>query len=406
MNIPSLPKKPKHIRNVYLDYAAATPLDSQVFSAMEPFLKDSFANPSSLYVAGQKAKKAIEDTRNQIANILHTQKDTIIFTSGATESCNLAIRGVASQKKGHIITTSIEHHAVLESINELQKAGFTITYIQPDENGVVNVSAIEKAIRKDTVLISVMYANNEIGSIQPIADIGRMILRWRKKNNTAYPYFHTDASQIPGNATLDVEKLHIDLLTASGAKIYGPKGVGILYKRRGIALQPLMFGGSQEFGYRSGTENTPAIIGFGTALEKIVKEQEKTVQQLAQLRDYFWQCIQKHIPDCAINGPGLGNTTERLVNNLHIHFSGIHAEALLLYLDAYGISVGIGSACTTDNTNPSHVLLAIGKTQKEATSSVRFTLGKHTTKKDIDYVMKYLPDLVRSLRHINTVSVL
>jgi cysteine desulfurase len=398
---PPLPKKKKMI---YLDHAASTPTDAKVLSAMKPYFLHTFANPSSLYSLGVKAKNAIEESRKKIADILSAQPDTIYFTSGATESNNLAIIGstwTAQSQGKHIITTKIEHDSVLRGVQELEKnCGFTVTYLDVDEHGLVNIDEFKKALRNDTILVSIMYANNEIGTIEPIAEIGREILKWRKNHNTVYPYFHCDAAQAPNYLDIQVEKLHVDLMTFNGSKIYGPKGVGVLYKRRSIKMQPQSYGGRQEKGVRAGTENVPGIVGFSKALEIVQKNREKKSIEMAKLRHYFWQKMQKQIPNIELNGPELKNIEKRLPSNLNIYFKDVEAEALVLYLDSYGIFVSAGSACSTESNEPSHVLKAIGCSDERANSSIRLSLGKDTTKKDIDEVMKYLPKIIAELRKI------
>lgn len=414
------PPKPKKIKTIYLDHSAATPMDERVLRAMKPYFATDFANPSSLYSLGVKAKKTVEAARKTVAEILFTQPDTIVFTSGGTESSNMAIFGVAQKgKRGHIITSKIEHDSVLRAVEELERQGFEVTYLDVDEFGFVSVDQVKKALKKETILVSVMYANNEIGTIEPIADIGREIVKWRKENKTVYPYFHTDACQAAGAMELSVEKLHVDLLTLNGSKIYGPKGVGVLYKRRGVKLGSLMFGGRQEFGVRAGTENVAGIVGFGKALELVQEKKEKENKKLIELRNYFWIQIQKQMDEVKLNGPSVtasaakqsqskkiasssstprNDSMSRLPNNVNISFKNIEAEALMLYLDSYGILCSTGSACSTESNEPSHVLTACGYSQQRAESSLRFTLGKDTTKKDIDTVLKYLSAIVKEFR--------
>ena len=418
------PVKPKKIQSIYLDHAAATPLEKQVFESMKPYFSSDFANPSALYSLGVKAKKKVEEARKKVAEIVFTQPDTIYFTSGGTEANNVALFGVieelktrkreSEKTKKHIITTKIEHDSVLRPIQELEKQGVDVTYLDVDEIGLVNVEDVKKALRKETILVSIMYANNEIGTIEPIAEIGREILKWRKNNKTSFPYFHTDACQAANYLELSVEKLHVDLLTLNGSKIYGPKGVGVLYKRRGVALSPQSFGGRQERGLRAGTENVPGIIGFSKALDLVQKKKEKENVRMEKLRNYFWESIEKNIPDVFVNGPGLENKkarkqestapTNRLPSNLNVYFKDVEAEALILYLDSYGISCSSGSACSTESNEPSHVLKACGMSDERSFGSIRFSLGKDTTKKDIDRVMKYLPGIVEELRKTTKVQ--
>lgn len=398
------PNKPKTKKIIYLDHAATTPVDPIVKKAMEPFYCDQFANPSGICASSRKVNGALNDARRTVAQILGTLPDTIIFTGGGSESDNLAIFGVArkhSKHGKHIITTKFEHHAVLHPMQQLEKEGFEVTYLDVDEFGFVTPEQVIKAIRPDTILISIMYANNEIGTIEPIADVGRALLKYRKEKATDFPYFHSDACQAAGALDLNVEKLHVDLMTLNGSKIYGPKGVGILFKRRDIDIQPLVFGGSQELGMRAGTENVPGIIGIAKAFEIAQARKEKENKRLRNLTAYFWDRIQKEIPKVRLNGPGVGE--KRLPNNLNVSILDIEGEALLLYLDEYGIVCSTGSACTSHSLEPSHVLTACGLPYEYAHGSLRFTLGRSTTKKEIDYVMKYLPAIVKKLREISPV---
>jgi len=422
------PKKPKSKKLIYLDHAATTPVDPIVKKAMEPFYCDQFANPSGICTSSRKVNGALNDARRTVSQILGTLPDTIIFTGGGSESDNLAIFGVAhkhSKNGKHIITLKIEHHAVLHPMGQLQKEGFDVTYLDVDEFGFVTPEQVMKAIRPDTILISIMYANNEIGTVEPIADIGRALLKYRKEKGgpsairqahgaeqgrstgsgqAIYPFFHSDACQAAGALDLNVEKLHVDLMTLNGSKIYGPKGVGILYKRRDVDIQPLIFGGSQELGMRAGTENVPGIIGVAKALEVVQSNKEKENKRLAKLRNYFWSKIQAQIPKVRLNGPHLGDKLDRLPNNLNISILDIEGEALLLYLDEYGIACSTGSACNSQSLDPSHVLTACGMPYEYAHGSLRFTLGHTTKKSDIDYVMKYLPGIVEKLRTMSPVD--
>lgn len=397
--------KPKKIKEIYLDHAATTYTDPQVLKVMLPFFTQKFGNPSSLYHKGIEAKKALNEARHTVAKAIGGLAENIIFTAGGSESDNLAIFGIAKahEAKGkHIITTAIEHHAVLHPIQNLEKQGFEVTYLPVDENGLVNLQTLKKALRPDTILISIMYANNEVGAIEPISEIGKEILKYRKENNTAYPYFHTDACQAAEYLPFDVEKLHVDLMTINGSKIYGPKGSGMLYVRRGVNIKPMILGGGQERHLRAGTENIPGIIGFAKALEIAVKNSPKETDRLTKLSAYFFKELENKIPKIKLNGPTLDQ--HRLPNNLNIAFEGIEGEALLLYLDEYGIMCASGSACTSESVEPSHVLLAMGLSPKLAQSSIRFTLGRDTTKAEIDYVMKYLPAIIQELREINQIN--
>ncbi len=404
--------KPKKIKQVYLDHAATTYVDQQVFSAMQPYFTKIFGNPSSLYREGREANGALNESRRAIAKLLGALPENIIFTGSGTESDNLAIYGIAhvnaqhglpspagsGKASKHIISIAIEHHAVLRPLEDLKKQGWEITYVRVNDKGIVNPDEVIKAIRPDTVLISIMYANNEIGAIEPIAEIGRKLLQYRKEKNTPYPFFHTDACQAAGYLDLDVEKLHVDLMTINASKIYGPKGVGMLYTRRGVPLKPLILGGDQERKLRAGTENTPGIVGLAKALELAQANKDKEAKRLDGLVKYLWKKIQKQIPQIKLNGPEIGS--QRLVNNLNISFAGLEGEALLLYLDEYGIMCSTGSACTAQSLEPSHVLKVLGIPFEQARGSLRFTFGHSNTKADIDYLMKYLPLIVSQQRAI------
>ncbi len=397
--------KPHKIREVYFDHAATTSTDKAVVKAMLPYFSDVFGNPSSIYKIGREAQKAVTEARKKIADIIHALPENIIFTSGGSESDNLAIFGIArahSSVGKHIISLAIEHHAVLHSLEELQKQGFEVTYIKTDKNGLVSTKDVIAAIRPDTILVTIMYANNEIGTIEPIVEIGREILKYRKEHQTAYPYFHTDACQAAGYLNLDTEKLHVDLMTVNGSKIYGPKGVGMLYIRRGVKIKPLIFGGAQEKKLRAGTENIPGIIGLAKALELAQKSAAKESERVRKLSTYLWQEVNKKIDKVRLNGPEIGEL--RLPNNVNITFENIEGEALLLYLDEYGIMCSTGSACTSDALEPSHVLRAIGLPYEYAHGSLRFSFGKENSQEDIDYLMKYLPAIVKLLREISPVN--
>ena len=417
-----LPKIKPSKKVIYLDHAATTYLDPRVKKTMEPFWIDYFGNPSTLYKKGREADNAIKVARANIAKILNTKPDQIIFTAGGSESINLAILGVARQWRlqnptgGHIISTVIEHHAVLHSLDALKQEGFETTLIDVDEFGFINLEDLKKAVRPDTILISVMYANNEIGTIEPIYKIGKWVKEnneVRIKNKEPRIVFHTDACQAAGSLDLDVQKLNIDLLSANGSKIYGPKQTGFLYVGSGIRLRPLIFGGGQEKNLRSGTENVAGIVGLSEALVLAQKAKSKENKRLQVLRDYFMDQLQKKIPKIVFNGPderGSKNKfndrdrSVRLPNNINVSILDIEGEALMLYLDSYNIAMSTGSACTSTSLDPSHVILAIGKPYEYAHGSMRFTLGKQNTKADIDYVMKVLPGIVEELRRISPVN--
>ena len=396
MNFPKSLKK-----KVYLDYAAATPMDKRVVRAMKKYWNKEFGNPNAIHQEGVKVKKALEKARGDIASLLSTHADEIIFTSGGTESNNLAIKGLIEHlkeevKNPHIITSSIEHPSILEVCQNLEKEGVEVTYLKPDKEGLINPKDIKEALRENTVLVSIMYANNEIGSIQPIKEISKIIRHFKKqyqKDNTDYPFFHTDACQAVGYLDIDVLRLNIDMMSVSGAKIYGPKGVGFLYKKRNVALSPIIIGGGQEKGLRSGTENIPSIIGLAEAL-KIVKEvKEKENQRVQSLRDYFIDSLLSNYNFTSLNG----SKKERLPNNVNVSFSDIDNERLIIELDAKGIFASAKSACQSHQSDASYVIMALGKDKKEANSSVRFSLGRQTTLRDINYVLKTLLKIINKI---------
>lgn len=390
-------KKPS---TIYLDYAAATPIDLEVFEVMQPYFSERFTNPSSLYESSKKLSEEYSLCKKNVADFFHTTPDTISFVSGGTESVNTAILGIARAhgKQGrHIITTMIEHSAVLESMRTLEKNGFEITCVPVDEQGRISVESVMKAVRKDTILISIMHANNEIGSIQPIEEIGREILKYRKNNKTNYPLFHTDACQGMLYLEHSVEKLHVDALSCNGGKIYGPKSSGVLYVRRGVSIEPLIVGGGQQDGKRSGTIDMAMVVGFSTALAKI--SENKKTEHVRMLRDQLWNGIKKNISDVILNGAEI-NDEQRLPNNLNVSFIGAAGEALVLYLDAQGICVSTGSACAEDSRLGSHVLKACGYGKDRVESAIRFTLGKDMTEKEIERVMEILPVVVSKVREM------
>lgn len=392
-------------RNVYLDHAATTPLRDEVRGVMLPYLGEAYGNPSSFHMKGKVVKDALDDARARIAKMLHVRADEVLFTSGGTESDNLAILGYArkNQTAGkHLITSSFEHHAVLEAMQFLEKKeGFEVTYLEPSADGLISVQQVADALREDTLLVSIMYANNEIGTIQPIAEIAKVIDAYRTEHKRPELRFHTDACQAPEYLDLNVEKLGVDMLTLNGSKMYGPKGVGLLYLKRGIKLQPLQFGGAQERALRPGTENVAGIIGIATALEMAQSEREEESQRLIPLRDRLIEGIQSSIKKTRVNG----HKEKRLPNNVNISIMDIEGEALLLYLDAQGVYASTGSACTSASLDPSHVILSLGLPYEVAHGSLRFSLGKGTTQEDIDYVIEVLPPLVEKLRAISPVRV-
>lgn len=395
------------MRDIYLDHAATTYLDPRVKEAMDLYWSEEFGNPSSLYRTGRRAKDALDSARASIAKNLNCKPEEVIFTGGGTEAINLALFGIARfyQHQGkHIVTTKIEHHAVLHALEALQKEGFEVTYLDVDEYGLMSPEDIKKAIRADTILVSVMYANNEIGTIEPIKEIGTLIKEIRarriKEGNKTPIFFHTDACQAAGALEMNIERLGVDLLAMNGSKIYGPKGVGCLYMRKGIRIKPLIYGGGQENNMRSGTENVPGIIGFAKAFDLAQTEQEKENTRLIELRDYFIREVSARIPKVVLNG----HPEKRLPNNINISVLDIEGEAAVLYLDERGISISTGSACTSTTLDPSHVILALGRPYEHAHGSLRFTLGKRTRKEDLDCVLDVFPKIVERLRQISPIS--
>lgn len=391
--------------NIYLDYASTTPTAEEVVKAMEPYWNKDFGNPSSLYSMGQRAKKALISARQTVANALNCQLDDIIFTGGGTESINLAIKGLFQYQKEsrHMITSAIEHHAVMDSAESLTHRGHTVSVLPVDEYGFVSIKDLTKAIQDNTLLVSIMMANNEIGTIQDIQAIGTYIEKLNRERETKkLPkiFFHTDACQAAGALDLDVQKLHVDLLTINGSKIYGPKGIGVLYKKKDVPLTPIISGGGQERNLRSGTENVPGIIGLAKAIELAEKNKKKENARLIKLRDWLIKEILK-ISKTRLNG----HPEKRLPNNVNISILDIEGEATLLYLDEIGVQASTGSACTSESLEPSHVIRALGCPYEAAHGSIRFTLGKYTTKKDLEYLAKKLPDIVDHLRKASPVNV-
>lgn len=391
------------MKRVYLDYAAATYIDPLILKKMELCLSGIFGNPSSLHLAGREAKAVIDNARQKVADILGVSNKEIIFTGSGTESDNLAVFGVAGnykQRGKHIIISKIEHKAILEPVKKLESQGFKVTYLGVDRNGLIKISELKKALRKDTILVSIMYANNEIGVIQPIKEIAEIIKDFREKINSESPLFHSDACQAAGALNLKVKNLGVDLMTLNGSKIYGPKGIGCLYVLRNVRLKPLIIGGDQENNLRAGTENAALIAGFAEALKLANKLKKKESPRLKNLRDYFIGKVLKIIPHSYLNGDPI----RRLPNNINISIAGVEGEALLLMLDKYGICASTGSACVSRSLDPSHVLLAIGVSPELAHGSLRLTLGRRTTKKDLDYTLKILALVVKKLRAISSIK--
>jgi cysteine desulfurase len=379
---------------IYLDTSASTPLDPEVYKEMHKYFHLEYGNAGSMHSKGLMASHALNLSRNKVAVILNCQPREIIFTGSGTESINFAIKGVASKYKAkgnHIITSNIEHHAVLDTLEYLEKKDFKVTYIPVEKNGIVDPKKIEKAITKETILITIMYSNNEIGTIQPIKEISELT-----KNHNII--FHTDACQSGNSEELDIEELGVDLMSLNGSKIYGPKGIGCLYKKDEIKLEPLIHGGGQEFNLRSGTENIPSIVGFAKALEIAQKNKEGYTKKLTKLRDYLIENL-LIIENTLLNG----DTKERLPNNANITFLNIEGEAILLKLDKEGICASSGSACTSKSLDPSHVILALGRPYEAAHGSIRFSLSKYTTKEGIDKLIKVMPKIVKELRGMSPV---
>jgi len=388
---------------VYLDYAATAPVKKEVLLAMEPYFKEKFGNASSIHFWGRQARSAIDQARATIANFFGSSSMEIIFTASGTEADNLAIMGVVLKskiKKPHIITSAIEHHAVIKTCEFLEKRGMAeVTYIKPNREGIIEVAAIEKAIRTNTILVSIMYVNNEIGTVQPIREIGKMIEkvnRDRATNNRQRIYFHTDAVQAAEYQPMNVDFLHIDMLTISGHKIGTPKGIGALYVRKNTPLSSIIYGGEQEMGLRAGTENVPYIVGLGKAVDLIHKSKPKN-EKIKKLRDYYIERITKEIPDVYLNG----SQKSRTPNNANFYFKYIEGESIVLSLDLEGIACSTGSACTSQALEPSHVIMAVFDDHFRAAGSVRFSLGEETTKKDLDFAIGKLKKVIKRLRAIS-----
>lgn len=385
--------KKEKLPRIYMDYGAATPVDPRVLKALSRFPVEVFGNTMSLHSFGQEAKAALEESREILAGLIGAKPQEIIFTGSATESNNMALKGVASankEKGNHIIISPIEHSCVGESAKWLESQGFEVTKLKVDQYGLVDPKEVEKLIKKETILVSVMHANNEIGTIEPIEEIGKIC---RAKG----VYFHTDAAQSLGKVFIDVEKMNIDLLTGSSQKMYGPKGAACLFVREGVKINPLIHGGGQEFGLRSGTVNIPAIYGFAQAALLCKKEMAKESLRLARFRDKLIKGVMAKIEGAYLNG----HPAKRLPNNANFRFEFIEGESLLIQLDMAGIAGSTGSACSSANLKPSHVLLAIGLRPQEAHGSLRLTLGRWTTDKEINYVLKILPGIIRQLREIS-----
>jgi cysteine desulfurase len=381
------------MKRIYLDYAATTPMRSEVLEAMQPYLTEVFGNPSSIYSYGHEAKAGVDKARTAVASLLGAREEEIVFTGGGTEADNFAIKGIgfANRSKGnHIITSSIEHHAVLETCQFMETQGFAVTYLQVDKYGMVDPDDVKNAITPETILITIMHANNEIGTIQPISEIGRIA-------REAGVYFHTDAVQTAGHIPSDVNELNVDMLSTSAHKLYGPKGVGALYLRKGTRIVPLIHGGEQENNRRASTENVAGIVGFGKAAELAKLELKVESTRIAAMRDRLVNSLEKNIDEIQLNG----HRTRRLPNNINLTVAYTEGESIVLNLDLKGICASTGSACTSSSLEPSHVLVAIGLPQEIAYSSFRITLGKWNTDEDIDRVIQVLPEVIADLRSMS-----
>ncbi|NLJ87314.1 MAG: cysteine desulfurase NifS [Epulopiscium sp.] len=381
------------MHKIYFDHAATTSTRKEVVDAMLPYFIEDFGNPSSIYEVARRSKQAVDESRQKIADLLGADFSEIYFTSGGTESDNWAIKGVAESYKNkgnHIITSSIEHHAVLHTCQYLESQGYEVTYLPVDEYGQVNPEDVKKAIKNTTILISIMYANNEIGTIQPIEEIGRIA----KERGVL---FHTDAVQAVGHIPIDVKKANVDLLSLSGHKFHGPKGIGALYVRKGVRIKAILHGGAQERNRRGGTENVPGIVGLATALELAIKDMDENNKKMLELRDYIIEGISQKVDFVKLNG----HPTNRLANNINFTFDFIEGESLLLLLDSKGIFCSSGSACTSGSLDPSHVLLAIGLPHEKAHGSLRVTIGDENTKEEADYFLEVLPPIVQRLRDMS-----
>lgn len=381
-------------RRIYMDNAATTATRPEVLEAMLPYFTQHYGNPSSIHAYGRDARRAIENARKQVAAALGCEPREVYFTAGGSESDNWAIRCALQNKQGkHIITSAIEHHAVLHTCEYMEKQGYEVTYLPVDEYGLVSVDDVKKAIRPDTVLITIMAANNEIGTIQPIAEIGKLA-------KEAGILFHTDAVQAVGAVPINVKEWNVDMLSLSGHKFHAPKGVGALYVRKGIRITNLIYGGAQERGLRAGTENLPGIVGLGKAIELAVAEIPEYTERLTKLRDKLIDGILASIPDVQLNG----HRTQRLPGNVNVSIRYVEGEALLMRLDLAGVAASSGSACTSGSLDPSHVLLAIGLPHEIAHGSLRLSLGNNTTEEDVDYVLETLPNIITTLRAMSPLN--
>ena len=388
-------------KTVYLDYAAATPIDPEVLQTMLPYWDKRYGNASSMHESGRRAKGAIDGARAAVAEVLHCEPQEIIFTGSGTESDNAALLGAARAARArgnHIIISAIEHKAVLESAQQLKNEGFDVSILPVDAHGTINIEKCLQLVTDKTVLVSVMYANNEIGTIEPIQKLSAALRE--RRAGSLFPYLHTDACQAAGFSTLNVAQLGVDLMTLNGSKIYGPRGIGALYKKKGVSLVPLIVGGEQEQHLRAGTESVPLIVGFAAALTKAERLRAEESARLGALRDFFIDRLLKKIPQAMLNG----HPTDRLPNNIHISVPHIEGESILLMLDQYRVEASTGSACSAYDLQPSHVLLALGQNAELAHGSIRFTLGRNNTKEELEYVLSVFPGIVERLTSLSALT--
>ena len=387
---------------IYLDHSATTPVREEVLQAMLPYFSESFGNPSSIYTLAQESRKAVDDARETISHLLGARMSEIVFTSGGTESDNAALKGVAFALKhvgNHIITSNIEHHAVLHTCHQLEQFGFNVTYLPVDRDGLISPDEVAAAITDETILVSIMMANNEIGTIQPIKEITRLVKEEAERRRRTITV-HTDAVQAAGLLEINVRDLGVDLLSLSAHKFHGPKGVGLLYIRRGTAFEPQSMGGGQERQRRSGTENVPGIVGLAEAYRLACEERDEVAERCLRLRERLLAGLEERIDRVHVNG----HPTRRLPNNINVSFENVEGEPVLLGLDFAGIWASSGSACSSASLEPSHVLLAIGRSADLAQGSLRITLGRENTEEDVDYVLSVLPGLVEKLRAMPSLS--
>ncbi len=390
------------MKPVYLDYAATTPLDAEVSAAMQPYFSELYGNPSSMHASGRRAARAISGAREQMATLIGAHADEIIFTGSGTESDNLGVLGAARANRArgtHIIISAIEHKAVMAAAKELAKEGFEVTIAPVGRTGMISCDALVALVRPDTILVSVMLANNELGTVLPVAELAKKLKA--RRGNTS-PLLHTDACQAAGHVKIDVGALGVDLLTLNGSKVYGPKGIGVLYKRRGVQIAPVIVGGEQEQGLRAGTESVPLIMGMAAAFEKAEHLREQEAARLGALRNYFIANLRTHIPQIILNG----DPEHHVPHIVHVTVPRVEGESMVLMLDEAGVEAATGSACSAKDLKPSHVLIAIGQSEDLMHGSVRFSLGRHTTEAELDYVLSVFPAIVETLTKTSALTIL